>query len=458
MTQLLENAVTGTALILATALLRRVLKKRLAPGVWLALWAVCLFRLLTPIAPTSVLSLWGLFGRFVPADRTAAPVPAAPYDPTSGLSPAALPQTAAPGTVPQVFPWERVLPAVWLVVGAVLAARYALAYLRTRRAVESTVPVGRNDPRYEALPRCARLREGPMEGAPLTFGVVRPAVVLTPGLTGAELDCVLAHEAVHARRRDNLWHYGMAAALAIYWWNPAVWLMARLLRRDIELSCDRAALARLGRDRRADYARALVSLSTREPGPDFCQTFGRKMAEERILAVMKFKKMSICSMILALALVCGVTVALASGPKAGETEETTVPVTDDCPENTPTVGASIRDYAIDPDPCAPGMVSVRMEGNVVKQVVIPLDYLPEDLAVQVDCGRMTRAEADAVLAGAQAVAVDGVLDWTCPEGCALRHEELGDGVSANGYWDENGEFVQVSFSEIVSLFLLPDLG
>ena len=41
MTQLLENAAYGAALILAAALLRRLLKERLVPEVRLALWAVC---------------------------------------------------------------------------------------------------------------------------------------------------------------------------------------------------------------------------------------------------------------------------------------------------------------------------------------------------------------------------------------------------------------------------------
>ena len=150
-----------------------------------------------------------------------------------------------------------------------------------------------------------------MDGAPLTFGAVKPTVVLPPGLSGVELDCVLAHEGVHAARRDNLWHYAMALALAVHWWNPAVWLMSRLLRRDIELACDRAAVNRLGADRRADYARALVSLATQGEGAPFSHTFGRKLTEERILSVMKFKKTTILGAVLSLALVLAVTVALA---------------------------------------------------------------------------------------------------------------------------------------------------
>lgn len=339
MSQLLQNAAYGTMMILAVMLLRRVLKDRLSPAARLALWGVCLFRLLTPAAPESVLSLWGLVGRLAPAPAElgtqGAPMPApavtgAVYVLEPG-KPIAPPAPVEPSSVPAAaqaaFPWGTVLTAVWLAVGIAVGLWYAVGWLRARRAVNCAIPVEKGDPKYRAryrfLPPFARLREGPVEGAPLTFGVVRPQVVLSPGLDAGELACVLAHEGVHARRRDNLWHYAMAAALVVHWWNPAVWLMPRLLRRDIELACDRAALKKLGEDRRAEYAQALVTLSTQGEGngPAFCQSFGRKATEERIRSIMKFKKPTIIGIILTLVLVLGVSIAFASDPKEPDSSE-----------------------------------------------------------------------------------------------------------------------------------------
>ena len=311
MTQLLQNAAYGTVLILAVALLRRVLGDRLVPEARLALWAVCLFRLLTPAAPGSALSLWGPLSRLF---RTAAPASAAPSASRLYVLPREI-----PAPEPDI-PWKTVLVILWLAVGGALAVRYALSWRRTRRAVACAIPLNRDDGRYAALPKCARLREGPMEGAPLTFGALRPTVVLYPGLSGAELDCVLAHEGIHARRRDNLWHYAAAAALTVFWWDPAVWLMARLIRRDVELSCDRAAVRRLGADRRAEYANALITLSTQAEGGAFCHGFGSKRTEERIIAIMKYKKTTIIGMALTLALVLGLTAAFASEPKTPSDE------------------------------------------------------------------------------------------------------------------------------------------
>lgn len=325
MTQLLQNALYGTALILAVAVLRWVLKGRLIPEARLCLWTVCLFRLLTPAPLPSGLSLWALPARPEPAaslsppPQSYAPVPSAlpaPSSPPQGYPapPAAVIPAPQPQSAPIGFSWPLLLAATWLAVGLILAVWYALSWRRTRRAVQNTLPVPRPDPRYAPLPSFARLREGVMEGAPLTFGAVRPTVVLSPGLAGEELECVLAHEGVHAARRDNLWHYVTALALIVHWWNPAVWLMARLLRRDVELSCDRAALKKLGVEKRAQYARVLVDLATQGGGPSFSHTFGRKLTEERIVMIVNYKKPTLLCLALSLLLVCSVSVAFATDP------------------------------------------------------------------------------------------------------------------------------------------------
>ncbi len=371
MTQLLQNALFGTALILAAVLLRRAMGERLLPAARLALWAVCLIRLLAPVFPASGLSLWGLAGAGTAGaapDWNPAPLPSGGLGNVPAVNAPAGTAVPAPQPVePAAFPWEAVVPAVWIGVGLVLAARYVWSWNRTRRAVAQAVPLGRDDPRYGLLPRCARLREGVMDGAPLTFGAARPTVVVPPELDGGALECVLVHEAVHARRRDNLWHYGMAAALIVYWWNPAVWLMSRLLRRDIELACDRAAVRRLGAARRAEYAQTLVALATASDGPAFCQTFGRKAAEERIISVMKFKKTTIFGVVLSLVLVAGVTAGFASAPKAPAGEGGR-------PNNTP--------YVVCANPlCTVGYQHCHIDGEVVRAY----DEYPGLLCAHPDC-------------------------------------------------------------------------
>ena len=430
MTQLLQNAVYGTVLILAAAALRGALRDRLLPEARLALWAVCLFRLFTPIAPTSALSFWGLFGQ--KAREVSAPM-TVPSPVMGAIVPAAPNVTAIPAETG--VPWGTILAALWTAVGAILAARYALAYVRTRRAVSRTIPLGREDARYAALPKCARLREGSIEGAPLTFGAARPTVVLIPGLEGTELACVLAHEGVHARRRDNLWHYAAAAALTVFWWNPAVWLMARLIRRDVELSCDRAVVRRLGAERRAEYANALVTLSTQAEGGAFCHGFGPKRTEERIIAVMKYRKTTIIGIALTLALVLAVTVGFASNPA------------DDVPDEESTTSSAPAS--------AVWMCSFGSEGEVLS-FSISLDYLEESLAEHVADGSMTEEDAAHYLEAARALSQDGVmLRWTFAEDSGLFVDKDSDGPGTVYYLDGNGNKVYLSLVEMFAAFPFP---
>lgn len=448
MTQLLQNAVFGTALILAAALLRRALGGRLIPEARLALWFVCLIRLLAPVFPDSGLSLWGLLPRAGSAAATAPVMDPLPVPSGAGANLPAVNAPASgtmnPGLVPveptgAAFPWETVALSLWIGVGLLLAVRYVLRWNRTRRAVADAIPLPKDDPRYAPLPKCARLREGVMDGAPLTFGAARPTVVLWPGLSGAALDCVLAHEGVHARRRDNLWHYAMALVLVVYWWNPAVWLMARLLRRDIELACDRAAVRRLGAERRAQYAETLVALATVGAEPAFCRTFGRKAAEERILSVMKFKKTTVLGVVLSLVLVAGVTVAFASGPKVVPNEDSTTST-------------------------APSTSVWRMstDGNHgLRYFALNLDYLEQSLNKQVAGGSMTREEADRIVGQARALSGNGEeLEWVFQEDSGLVQDSFDeDGNYRPGfnvfYKDADGKLTPVDPATVVSGFILP---
>lgn len=297
-----------------------------------------------------------------------------------------------------------------------------------------------------------------MEGAPLTFGVLRPTVVLFPGLEGTELACVLAHEGVHARRRDNLWHYAAAAALTVFWWDPAVWLMARLIRRDVELSCDRAVVRRLGEGKRAEYANALVTLSTQAEGGAFCHGFGPKRTEERIIAVMKYKKTTIIGAALTLALVLAVTVGFASNPGAD------IPDREDITSFVPD-GEDITSFMPDEEGTTPSSPTpyawmCYSDSNAPNRKVlggnINIDFFELLLANHVADGSMTEEDAAYYLAAAKARSQDGVyLNWIAPRDIELfsdepEHRKIGHYVY---YMNGNGNKVCLDPAEMLTAYI-----
>lgn len=142
----------------------------------------------------------------------------------------------------------------------------AVVALKTRRT-RSDVPE-RIRSRFERalsrsdLDRTVRLRVGDVPAAPLTWGWIRPSIVLPPeaaGWNAEQLDAVLLHELEHVRRHDFLLLVAMEAARAVHWPNPFLWHLLRGARSDQELACDAATL-RHGVDRET-YARHLLALA-----------------------------------------------------------------------------------------------------------------------------------------------------------------------------------------------------
>ena len=82
-----------------------------------------------------------------------------------------------------------------------------------------------------------------------------------------------------------------------------------MFNRDIELSCDETVLNLLGRNKRSDYALALIDMEEQKSGfASFASGFGRNAIEERIRAIMKMKKASIITILAAVVVVACVDV------------------------------------------------------------------------------------------------------------------------------------------------------
>jgi Zn-dependent protease with chaperone function len=109
--------------------------------------------------------------------------------------------------------------------------------------------------------------------APMLFatGVRRTAVVISRGalalLDPAELRAALAHEIAHLSARDPARSWGLLAARALMWFNPAFQVLARALLRDAEWRADERAAAACG-DRLA-LASALLKLFRASGGFSF---------------------------------------------------------------------------------------------------------------------------------------------------------------------------------------------
>jgi beta-lactamase regulating signal transducer with metallopeptidase domain len=91
------------------------------------------------------------------------------------------------------------------------------------------------------LTRRVRFVQSAQSLMPMTWGWWRPVVLLPPDISGwerARLQSVLRHELGHVKRWDCLTQGFANLVCALFWFNPLVWLAARLMRRERERACD----------------------------------------------------------------------------------------------------------------------------------------------------------------------------------------------------------------------------
>ncbi|MCC8100298.1 MAG: M56 family metallopeptidase [Clostridiales bacterium] len=295
---LIEMSVTGSVMILCIAALRLLAGRWLPKWTFHALWVAAALRLVLPLSlpltvstGTEAVSAAQAVSEAVQTRLEPAAASASGQEAASVSGGSAALQAVTPA---------QVLGAVWLVGSLVLVALCLYSYLRCMGRFRASLPDDAPEVRRwlegQRLRRPLEVRVSDQITSPLTYGVLRPVILLPKQMDrqdSAALNYVLAHELAHVRRWDAVTKLLFAAALCVHWWNPLVWLLYALANRDVELSCDEAVLRQFGSAAGPAYARTLLRLA--EPGSvplPFYNGFGKHAMKERIVAIMKFRRKS----------------------------------------------------------------------------------------------------------------------------------------------------------------------
>lgn len=281
--KLLNLSISASWLVLAVLVLRLV-SKRSPKWVNVLLWGIVALRLVLPFSIESALSLIPSAETVSPAAVQFAPAPTI----TSGVSvidnavnPSLSEHFAAVPTasVNPLYVWTEIAGWVWLIgLGAMLL--YALvSYLRLRRRVSVSLPV------QDHIYLCDAI------SSPFILGVVKPRIYLPSGLDEVQRQNVLSHERAHLARRDHWWKPLGFALLAVYWFNPVLWLAYALLCRDIELACDERVIRTMDESAVKTYSTVLLACSMPRKAVITCPlAFGEVGVKERVKNALHYKK------------------------------------------------------------------------------------------------------------------------------------------------------------------------
>lgn len=162
---------------------------------------------------------------------------------------------------------------------------------------------------------------------PAVVGLWRPQIVLPADFktryTAQEQQLILAHEAIHVRRRDPLVNALSALIQSALWFHPLVHYAARRFRLDQELSCDAIVMqAHPGRQR--SYADAMLKTQmTTQAAPIHCHWQSNHPLKERIMQLQQTPPSTLRrqlgrAAVAALVAVCGYSAVTASAGVKGQ--------------------------------------------------------------------------------------------------------------------------------------------
>ena len=293
---------SSTILIAAVLILRRLFREKLSLRWQYALWGLVLLRLLVPFTfGSSPVSMERVTRQVVeyttlaPAVREPAAVQPLPETaPAQPVAPAKPTAPAAPRVQPRLaLPWWGL---VWMGGSLLVAGLFLSTNARFSRKLRSATSID-----VEGSPLPVYVAEN-IE-TPCLFGVMHPAVYLTPEVSDNPntLRHALAHELTHYRHGDHIWSNLRCLCLVIHWFNPLVWLAARLSRQDAELACDEGTIRCLGEAERAAYGRTLIAMTCSKKSNPLSaattMTASAKDVKERIMMIAKRPKNALTALL-----------------------------------------------------------------------------------------------------------------------------------------------------------------
>ena len=305
----LDRSVIGCYVILAILLIRilfRYSPKRFS----YLLWMIAFLALILPIDLVSDFSVRPDLSSVTPstiverrqmeeAKQQQVLVPSAPQQASDVI------QMEDPAAAEEVWTpdLEQIAAALWASGALALLAWNGLCAIRLRRQLRDARLLHEN------------VYETEVSGAPFAVGLFHPRIYLPYGMDASVQECVLAHERIHVRRRDLWVKLAAYAVLCVHWMNPLVHIAYRCMVKDMEMSCDEAAIAALSVDRR-QYANALLQVVARPQNGYALSAFAHGSIKERITHVFAFHRLGKGLGFVLAALVICIAAALLTMPKS----------------------------------------------------------------------------------------------------------------------------------------------
>ncbi len=273
----------------AVFLVRRLFMDKIRPKVFVILWMLIIFRLLLPFEFSSGASI------YAPIEK--------PKTETDFSEPIFLLEEEPEYIIQHYHEIEENLSEVLEKPKAEISPHVILLLIYLSGAVftggillkkhrSATVSVLRGCVPFDEVPEIykdgkTRFYKSKNLASPLSFGILRPVIVIPEETTDEQLPFVLLHEHTHIKDRDAVLKLAALCALSLNWFNPAIWFVVKYFDRDLERYCDERVLSAIGTENASGYANTILDFAERESLSLSC--FSAASLSERVISIMKNK-------------------------------------------------------------------------------------------------------------------------------------------------------------------------
>lgn len=315
---ILKMSFSASVLILVIMFIRITLLQWLPKKTFPVLWSIVLYRLLVPFFVPSKFSVYTLINvlkrRFVSINTF---LELGFFNSRNVVSSAAsdIISTAALKNVVNID--ILLINVLWIIGICVCVLFFLISHFHCLIIYRMSLPIENalidSWKREHTIRRKVDIRQSDRITTALTYGLLRP-IVLLPKTTNwtdeTQLQYILTHEYVHIRKFDVLLKWFLAFSVCVHWFNPFVWIMYILAIRDIELSCDETVVWILGEAIRYSYALTLIELEEKKISfITLANRFSKNPIEERIMLIMKTRRVSFIAILAAFTIVISAIIA-----------------------------------------------------------------------------------------------------------------------------------------------------
>ena len=192
---------------------------------------------------------------------------------------------------------------IWIIGVFILSVKFTGGYLYTRRLrsrITKDIPAiwaARIGKIAEKINLKTKIRtvKSTVARIPMVTGWLKPVVILPAsllsGIPAEQVEAIIAHELAHIKRNDYLVNIFQSFIEIVMFFNPSVWWISGMIRRERENCCDDIALA--AGTESVVYAKALVrmrEISLTPPAPAVAIIGNNNNLLNRIKRITAMKK------------------------------------------------------------------------------------------------------------------------------------------------------------------------